>query len=126
MPITALSPIAGVRRTAPVLALAAAVLLAPAFNPAPAAARSAPESFADLVEPLLDTVVNVQTSVNAREEGPGGPGLGEGLPEGIPDELEDLFRDFLERRGEGGPPAPPRRENALGSGFIIDPDGYIV
>lgn len=113
------------RRVAPALAVLAAACLAAA---SPAAARSAPESFADLVEPLIDTVVNVQTSVNrsTRDDSPGG-GLGDALPEGIPDELEELFREFLERRGgEPEAPMPRRRENALGSGFIVDADGYIV
>ncbi len=115
---TAAAPL---RRLGPVLVLAAAACFASA---APSSARSAPESFADLVEPLLDTVVNIQTSVTQQER-PGG-GLGDALPEGIPDELEELFREFLERRGDEGGPMPRRRENALGSGFIIDPEGYIV
>ncbi|SME91351.1 serine protease Do [Tistlia consotensis] len=118
---------APIRRLGPALVVVAAACLATA---APAAARSAPESFADLVAPLLDTVVNVQTSITAPDNQSDGQGLGDALPDGIPDELQDLFRQFLEKRGQkGGPgaePAPRRRENALGSGFIIDADGYIV
>ncbi|MEX2628505.1 MAG: DegQ family serine endoprotease [Tistlia sp.] len=114
---------APLRNLGPALLVLAAACLAAA---SPATARSAPESFADLVEPLIDTVVNVQTSVT-RSARPDGPGLGDVLPEGIPDELEELFREFLERRGAPDEaPAPRRRDNALGSGFIVDAEGYIV
>ncbi|MDB9860738.1 Do family serine endopeptidase, partial [Amylibacter sp.] len=44
------------------------------------------------------------------------------IPEGSP--FEDLFRDFF-NNGEGGQ-ARPRRSSALGSGFVISSDGYIV
>ena len=49
-------------------------------------ARSAPESFADLAEKLLPTVVNISTTTIIE----GGPGQ----------DLEELFKDFLERRGD--------------------------
>ena len=81
----------------------------------PAHARGVPESFADLAEDLLPTVVNISTSQ---------------LVEGTPgsDSFEELFREFFERRGGEEMPAIPqhRRQASLGSGFIIDPDGYIV
>ncbi|WP_366553903.1 DegQ family serine endoprotease [Aquibaculum sediminis] len=80
----------------------------------PAQARGAPDSFADLAEELLPTVVNISTSQVVE----GGAG---------PESFEDLFREFFERRGgEGLPSLPQRRQASLGSGFIIDPDGYIV
>ena len=41
------------------------------------------------------------------------------LPPGSP--LEDLFKNFL-----GPKPNTPRHVTSLGSGFIIDPAGYIV
>ncbi len=72
---------------------------------------SAPNSFADVVEGLLPTVVNISTTQTIEDNGPSG-------------ELEELFRDFLERRG--AEPPQPRRASSLGSGFIIDPAGYIV
>ena len=41
-------------------------------------------------------------------------------------DLDEMFRDFLDRR-EGAPePQRPRGGTSLGSGFIIDPAGYIV
>ena len=79
-----------------------------------AAARAAPESFADLAERLLPTVVNISTTQNL-------PGNGQDQ------DFEEFFKDFFERRG-GEPPEPNqrRRSSSLGSGFVIDPSGYIV
>lgn len=78
---------------------------------AAAQARAAPESFADLAEQLLPVVVNISTSHTVEQQ----PGS---------EEFEEFFREFFERRGGEAP--QPRRQNALGSGFIIDPSGYIV
>jgi len=76
-------------------------------------ARPAPESFADLVEKLLPAVVNIQTQQT--------------IDGGQAEQFEEFFKEFFERRGEGGEPPPtPRRGSSLGSGFIIDPSGYIV
>lgn len=86
-------------------------------------ARPAPESFADLAEKLLPSVVNISTSqMVAERQGPDFQ-----FPPGSP--FEDLFRDFMDRNGQGGQggQAPQRRRaTALGSGFIISADGYIV
>jgi len=86
-------------------------------------ARPAPESFADLADKLLPSVVNISTSqMVAERQGPDFQ-----FPPGSP--FEDLFRDFMERNGQGGQggEAPQRRRaTALGSGFIISADGYIV
>jgi serine protease Do len=46
-----------------------------------------------------------------------------GIPPGSP--LEELFRRFQEQQGEQGEPVT-REATSLGSGFIIDPTGYIV
>jgi serine protease Do len=79
-----------------------------------AAARGAPESFADLVEEVGPSVVNITTMTKvATQIGPQGV-----VPEGSP--FEDLFRDFGNRQGG------PRNATALGSGFVISEDGYIV
>ncbi|MGH6946959.1 MAG: DegQ family serine endoprotease [Kiloniellales bacterium] len=81
------------------------------LSAASAGARSAPESFADLAEQLLPTVVNIATTQR--------------MAEGQDPDVEEFFREFFERRGEQ-PPQRERRANSLGSGFIIDPSGYIV
>jgi serine protease Do len=44
------------------------------------------------------------------------------VPEGSP--FEDFFRDFMDRNQNGGP--SPRQSQALGSGFVISEDGFIV
>lgn len=85
-------------------------------------ARGAPESFADLAEKVSPSVVNITTSTTvAASTGPGPI-----VPEGSP--FEDFFKDFMDRQqgGNGGPNRAPRRSQALGSGFVISEDGYIV
>src|SRR5689334_4607574 len=96
-----------------------------------AAARSAPDSFADLAAKLLPAVVNVSSSqtLTARN---GGPGAGPEMPMFPPGSpFEQFFKDFLNRNkpGQGGnndQPRPERRAQSLGSGFIVDPSGYVV
>ena len=83
-----------------------------------AQARGAPESFADLAEKISPSVVNITTSTNVASDMRQAPVVPEGSP------FEDFFRDFLERQEDG--PNRPRRSSALGSGFVISEDGYIV
>ena len=81
----------------------------------PAAAKSPPDSFADLADKLLPSVVNISSTqlVNrGQERGPDIPQAPPGSPFG------DMFRDFFDRNQQGA----PRRATSLGSGFIIDPD----
>ncbi len=81
-------------------------------------ARAAPESFADLVDQVSPAVVNITTTTMvAASAAPSTPQAPDGSP------FEDLFRDFLERQQQQG---GPRQASALGSGFIISADGYIV
>ncbi len=77
-----------------------------------AQARGAPDSFADLAEELLPTVVNIATTqmIESRRG----------------EEFEEFFKEFFERRGGQAPPQERRKANSLGSGFIIDSSGYIV
>ena len=81
-------------------------------------AQARPESLAPLAEKISPSVVNITTSTTV--EGRTGPqGI---VPEGSP--FEDFFRDFQDRNNEDGP--RPRRSSALGSGFVISEDGYVV
>ncbi|HEV7372658.1 MAG TPA: DegQ family serine endoprotease [Arenibaculum sp.] len=100
----------------------AAVLLA--AGAAQAQGRTnAPDSFADLAERLLPAVVNISTTQNIPERR--GEGAMPDLPQFPPGSpFEEFFRDFFERQGPG--PDAPRRSTSLGSGFIIDPTGYVV
>ena len=78
------------------------------------AARGAPATFADLVEQVGGAVVNITTTTKmATPIGPQGI-----VPEGSP--FEDLFRG--PNNGQRG----PRSASALGAGFVISEDGYVV
>lgn len=92
-------------------------------------AVQAPISFADLVEKVKPAVVNISTTQKSVARGPdegrrmpGIPGL-PGLPPGSP--YEEFFKRFFgEQFGDQAP--PPGEAHALGSGFIVDPDGWVV
>ncbi|WP_174823614.1 Do family serine endopeptidase [Ruegeria arenilitoris] len=82
------------------------------------AAQARGESLAPLAEQISPAVVNITTSTLV--EGQTGPqGI---VPEGSP--FEDFFREFQDRNGDDD--NRPRRSNALGSGFVISEDGFIV
>lgn len=80
-----------------------------------AAARGAPDSFADLAEELLPAVVNIRTTATVQA------GVHSGPEFNLPPGLEDFFERFRE-----GQPEQRRRATSLGSGFIIDETGFIV
>nr|WP_240453793.1 DegQ family serine endoprotease [Chachezhania antarctica] len=83
-------------------------------------AQAKPESLAPLTEKVSPSVVNITTTTMV--ERPTGPqGI---VPEGSP--FEDLFRDFRDRNQPEGEERRPRRSSALGSGFVISEDGYVV
>lgn len=82
-------------------------------------ARGAPESFADLAEAVSPAVVNITTTTIVEASADNSPLVPEGSP------FEDFFREFSDRGGQEGNRAP-RRSQALGSGFVISEDGYIV
>jgi serine protease Do len=118
----------------------------------PAAAHPAPDGFADLAQSLLPAVVNVSSSMAAKAsaDAPEMPVFPPGSP------FEQFFKDFMNRHhggsgngggdnDDGGPgggddedqapgpdnapdqaPTHPHRMQSLGSGFIIDPAGYVV
>ena len=95
--------------------LAALLIVVQSTN---AAARGAPESFADLAESVSPSVVNITTTTLVEFE----DGLGPVVPEGSP--FEDFFRDFQDNNP--GDRNRTRRSQALGSGFVISEDGYVV
>ncbi|UXU74774.1 MULTISPECIES: DegQ family serine endoprotease [unclassified Paracoccus (in: a-proteobacteria)] len=89
--------------------------------------RVMPESFADLVEQVSPAVVNITTTATVATPLARGPQLPEGSP------FSDLFREFgfpgFPPGREGGPfggPMTEQRSNALGSGFVVSPEGLIV
>ena len=80
-----------------------------------AQAFGAPESFAELAEKISPSVVNITTSAMVAAPADGMPMVPEGSP------FEDFFDDFGAPGQQG-----PQRSEALGSGFVISEDGYIV
>ncbi|MFK7743555.1 MAG: Do family serine endopeptidase [Roseobacter sp.] len=81
----------------------------------PMMANAQQASLAPLAEKISPSVVNITTSTTvSRRTGPQGI-----VPEGSP--FEDFFRDRNE-----GPEGAPRRSSALGSGFVISEDGFVV
>jgi serine protease Do len=114
------------RRSA-LAAVAALLLVLPAGAP-PVAARPAPDSFADLADKLLPSVVNISTTQTLKtdkqkESTPGRPKFPPGSP------FEEFFKDFFKDHDtpqSGRPEAKPRKATSLGSGFVVDAGGYIV
>ena len=90
---------------------------------APAGAETAAPSFADVVTRVKPAVVSVKVnvedaSVASNEDEEGGQGL---------DQLPPEMRQFFQRFGGGQFNKPIVRHGvALGSGFIVSADGYVV
>jgi len=86
--------------------------------------RSSPEGFADLAEKLAPAVVNISTTqIVDRDRTPEIPKFPPGSP------FEEFFREFFDERGENNRDPQQRRRRrstSLGSGFIIDEEGYVV
>ena len=95
-----------------VMALMVGLLIAQAM-----AAAARPDSFADLADKISPAVVNITTSTVVER----GTGPAPIVPEGSP--FEDFFEQFRDRLGEGD---RPQRSSALGSGFVISEDGFVV
>ncbi len=91
--------------------LASVLILAQAI-----VAQARPESFADLAEGVSPAVVNITTSTVVSQSTNQSPIVPEGSP------FEDFFREFQDRNNGDR----PRRSSALGSGFVISEDGYVV
>ena len=88
--------------------------------------QTGPDSFADVVAAVSPAVVNITTTAVVSRPVQQGPAFPEGSP------FSDLFRDFgipgPGRRGDSpfGGPMQQERSTALGSGFVISSDGFIV
>ena len=75
--------------------------------------KGVPESFADLAEKLMPSVVNISTTQTVVSNSNPFPFQ---FPPGSP--FEDMFKEF------GAP--QERKSSALGSGFIIKENGIVV
>ena len=88
----------------------------------PAAARSAPDSFADLAAKLSPAVVNISTTQKIEGGGPQGQSEFQ-FPPGSP--FEEFFKEFFEKNRPNRR-STPRRQTSLGSGFVVDKNGLVV
>lgn len=106
-----------------VLALASALAFsstALAQNTAIRPPTNGPASVADLAAGLLDAVVNIATSQKVKNDD---DAPAPQVPEGSP--YQPYFDEFF--KGQGGQGGNRQRTvDSLGSGFVIDPTGYIV
>ena len=76
-------------------------------------AKPIPDSFADLAERLMPSVVNISTTQTIKTNGNQLPFQ---FPPGSP--FEEMFKDFNQ--------PTERKASSLGSGFIIDKNGTII
>jgi serine protease Do len=90
-------------------------------------------SFAPIVQEVMPAVVNVSAVQRVSKAAVYGEGTKAGGVEdrvalsGIPPSVvEELLRRFLDGRRHKAEPDPKIASVALGSGFIIDPSGYVV
>ncbi len=81
----------------------------------PLSAQAMPGSFADLAAEQADAVVNISTTQVIKGQRGLPPGFG--VPPGSP--FDQFFHDFFQNM-------PPQERHALGTGFIISSDGYVV
>jgi serine protease Do len=114
------------------LGLAGAPLVRAETTPPSAAATIQLPSFAPIVKRVLPAVVNISVTEKASpsdfnmEEDNAGPDQNpfQGFP---PSPFDEFLRRFFQQQERGGAsPIPEGKRIALGSGFIIDPAGYIV
>ena len=77
-------------------------------------------SFADLAAKVSPAVVTISSAHKVEAQGDAMPDMPFDFPKGSP--FEEFFRHFREQQRH----AQPDRVMALGSGFIIDPSGYVV
>jgi serine protease Do len=113
------------------IAIAAAATPGVAASPpaAPAATAAPQPSFAPLVKKVLPAVVNISVKEKAgatNEEDQIGPQGQQPFPVFPQSPFDQFLRKFFNQQGPGFPPGNALPETALGSGFIIDPSGYIV
>jgi serine protease Do len=96
----------------------------------PTIAGRALPSFAPVVQGVMPTVVNVsaiqrasKAAADLTELGPSRAKDRSALRGLAPQALDEFLRRFFEPQGRKGIPFP---STALGSGFIVDPGGYVV
>lgn len=95
--------------------------------PATPVGATMPSSFAELVARVKPAVVNISTTAKLSAQRPTQMPWSDtpNFPENSP--FHEFFKKFFEYPyPQGGNEGPPTEAHALGSGFIIDPDGHVV
>ena len=87
------------------------------INISSAYSKSAPDSFADLAEQLMPSVVNISTTQTIKTNSNSNP-FPFKFPPGSP--FGEMFKDFENQQ------PTERKASALGSGFIIKEDGIVI
>ncbi len=87
------------------------------FNTSSAFTKSAPDSFADLAEQLMPSVVNISTTQTIKTNSNTNP-FPFKFPPGSP--FGEMFKDFENQQPK------ERKASALGSGFIIKEEGIVI
>ena len=96
-------------------------------NATPLGAKPIPDSFANLAEKLLPAVVNVSTTQTVQSGGGNNmPPFPFPFPLPPDSPFNEFFKDYPDQQRPGTPPAPQKRPFSLGSGFVIDPAGFII
>jgi Trypsin-like serine proteases, typically periplasmic, contain C-terminal PDZ domain len=80
-------------------------------------AKPVPETFADIINPLLPSVVSITSTTIVEDNNQQIPQFPEGSP------FEDFFQEYFDQNDNG---AKKRPIVGLGSGFIIDDSGIVV
>ena len=111
--------VAKAQRRRPLMALGLGLALALSPMAGVTMAQSVPPSFADLVEKFSPAVVDITTSSIVAAQSGGQMQVPPGSP------FEKFFKDFNDQNGQS-PGQSMEKSEALGSGYIISADGYIV
>ncbi|MDR1397994.1 MAG: DegQ family serine endoprotease [Desulfarculales bacterium] len=93
-------------------------------------AQDRPDSFADLVDEISPAVVNIRTTKTVTSSLPNrftfrGPGGQEFDQDDMPDMLRRFF-GLPDNGGGGGGGGRDLKQRSLGSGVIVDKDGYVL
>ncbi len=110
----------------------------PLTIPPPAALGASTQMFVNISKAVRPAVVNISTSATVKHptigrqrvpqgpqgrQGPQGPQGRQGIPDLPPGGLDDWLGQFF---GDGGPPQGDVTQKSLGSGVVVDRNGYIL
>jgi serine protease Do len=105
-------------------ALTAPAVILPMVTAPPALAGDAfPHDFSDLAAKVTPAVVNVQVTMKADSDEGDSTQMSDNSAQ---QQMEEFMREFAKRFGQGRVQRPHPKAQAVGTGFIVDPAGFIV